>query len=43
MFFKIGALKNFAIFAVTELSLFLIKAFRAATLLKRDYNTGVSL
>ena len=47
MFFKIAALKNFAIFAGKHLgwSLFLIKlqTFRPATLLKRDSNTGVLL
>ena len=47
MFFNIVLLKNFAIFTGKQLcwSLFLIKlqAFRLATLLKRDSNTGVFL
>ena len=47
MFFKIGVLKNFAIFAGKHLcwSYFLIKlqAWRFAILLKRDSNTGVFL
>ena len=46
-FIKKAALKNFAIFTGKQLcwSLFLIKlqAFRLATLLKRDSNTGVFL
>ena len=46
-FFKIGVLRNFAIFTVKHLcwSLFLIKQppFRAATLLKGNSNTGVFL
>ena len=44
MFFKIGGTKNFIIFTGKNLrwSLFLItlQAFRAATLLKSDSNTG---
>ena len=47
MFFKIGALKTFAIFTAKHLcwSLFLMKlqAWRAATLSKRDSNTSVFL
>ena len=47
MFFKIGALKNFAYFIGKHQcwSIFLIKlqAWRPATLLKRDSNTGVFL
>ena len=47
MFFKIGVLKNFAIFTEKHLrwSLLLIKlkAFRPVTLLKRDSFTGVLL
>ena len=47
MFFKIGVLRNFAIFTGKHLHLsnFLIKlqAFKPATLLKRDSNTGVFL
>ena len=47
MFFKIGVLKNFANFTAKHLcwSTFFIKllAWRAATLLKRDSNTGVIL
>ena len=47
MFFKIGVLKNFAIFPRKHLcqSYFLIKlqAWRSVTLLKRDSNTGVFL
>ena len=47
MFFKIGVLKNFAIFPGKHLwrSYFLIKlqAWRSAILLKRDSNTGVFL
>ena len=47
MFYKKAVLKNFAIFTGKQLcwSLFLIKlqAFRLATLLKRDSNTGVFL
>ena len=47
MFFKIGFAKNFAFFKGKRLcsSLFLVKlqAFRDATLLKRDSNTGVFL
>ena len=47
MFFKIGVLKNFANFTAKHLcwSIFFIKlqAWRAATLLKRDSNTGVIL
>ena len=47
MFYKISILKNFAIFAGKNLgwSLFVImlQAFRSATLLKRDSNTGVFL
>ena len=47
MFFKIGVLKNFAIFPGKHLcqSYFLIKlqAWRSAILLKRDFNTGVFL
>ena len=47
MFFKIGVLKNFANFTVKHLcwSIFFIKlqAWMAATLLKRDSNTGVIL
>ena len=47
MFFKIGVLKNFAIFRRKHLcwSLFLIKmqTWRLATLLRRDSNTGVCL
>ena len=46
MFFKIGSYKNLAIFTGKYLGwgLFLIKlqAFRPATFLKRDSNTGVS-
>ena len=46
MFFKIGSLKNFPIFTGKHLrwGLFLIKmqAFRPATFLRRDVNTGVS-
>ena len=40
MFFKIGILKNFAIFTGEQLfeSLFVIKVWRPATLLKRDSN-----
>ena len=45
MFFEIGVLKNSAIFTGKHLcwSLFLMKlrAFMSATLLKRDFNTGV--
>ena len=43
MFFRLGVLKNFAIFTEKQLcwSLFLIKTWRPATLLKRDSNTGV--
>ena len=45
MFFKIGSLKNLAIFTGKQLcwGLFLIKlqAFRLATFLKRDSNIGV--
>ena len=47
MFFKIGVLKNFANFTGKHLcwSLFLInlQAFRSATLLNKDSNTGVIL
>ena len=47
MFFKIGALKNFAHFTRKQLcwSILFIKllAWRPATLLKRDSNTGVFL
>ena len=50
MFFKMGVLKNFAIFTEKTLvlgSLFKnvtgLQAFRAATLLKRDFNTGAFL
>ena len=47
MFFKIGSLKNFPIFTGKHLrwGLFLIKmqAFRPATFLRRDVNTGVSV
>ena len=47
IFFKIGVLKNFAIFIGKHMcwSLFLIKlqALKPATLLKRDPNTGVFL
>ena len=47
LFFKIGALKNFAYFTGKHpcWSFFLIKlqALRPATLLKRDSNTGVFL
>ena len=47
IFFKIGVLKNFAIFTGKGLcrSLFLIKlqAFMSATLLKIDFNAGVFL
>ena len=47
MFFKIGVLKNFAIFAGKHLcwSCFLMKlqAWRSAILFKRDSNTGVFL
>ena len=47
MIFKIGVLKNFANFTVKHLcwSIFFIKlqAWMAATLLKRDSNTGVIL
>ena len=47
MFFKLGVLKYFAIFTRKHLyrSLFLIKlqAFKPATLLKRDSNTGAFL
>ena len=47
MFFKIGVLKNFAIFSGKHLcwSHFLkkLQAFRPATLLKRDSDTGVFL
>ena len=47
MFFKMDVLKNFGIFTEKHLclSLFLIKfqAWRAATLLKRDSNTGIFL
>ena len=47
MFFKIGVLKHFTIFTGKHLSwrLFLLKlqAFRPATILKRDSNTGVFL
>ena len=45
MFFEISSIKNFAIFTGKHLfwGLFLIKlqAFRPATFLKRDLNTGV--
>ena len=47
MFFKIGVLKKFAIFTGKHLCyrFFLIKfqAFRPATLLKRDSNTGENM
>ena len=46
MFFELSRIKNFAIFTGKHLcsGLFLIKlqAFRPATFLKRDSNTGVS-
>ena len=46
MFFKIGALKNFAIFhgetSVLE-SLFIVAGLKPATILKEDSNTGVFL
>ena len=46
MFFRIGILKNFAMFTGKHFrwSLFLIKlqAFRPSTLLKRDSNIGIS-
>ena len=47
VFFRIGVLKNFAIFTGRHLcwSLFLMKsqAFRPASLLNRDFNIGVFL
>ena len=47
MFFKIGALKNFAIFTGKHLCgsfiLTKLQAFRPATLLKKDSHTGVFL
>ena len=48
LFFKLGVLKNFAIFTGKQLSVskFFFKklqTFRPTTLLKRDFNTGVSL
>ena len=43
MFFKIGALKNFAIFTGKRLCWSLLLSYRPATLLKRDIETGVFL
>ena len=47
MFFKLGVLKNFAIFtrkhSYRSLLLIKLQAFKPATLLKRDSNTGAFL